>query len=336
MSKPATVATWIAALLWAAGCGDHAAGPADGGDAAMGSSCNPLGSDDCLTPFPSTAFLEQAATATGWRVSLVPEVLPVNTEDVPIDPAFWNRLDGFSSATYVLAYFPEGVDAGDLPPLGDPAQSLEATSPTVIVEVPSGERVPHFAEIDANAKKDEDYRQGLILRPVVRLKAGSRYAVGLKRSLGPAIPPGFQAILDGTPSGNPTLERLRPDYDAIFNALGKAGLAREDLLLAWDFYTASDGTFVEPMQAMVGEALDAVPTITYVVDGVNDYASGDTLRVVTGTFEVPNFLGADGYISDPPEPDGVFTAEFTVLIPRAAENGPLPVLLFGHGIFGSG
>ena len=331
----------LAFLCLAAGCGGGAGGAADGGDGSVagvpGAPCNPLGSGDCLTPFPSTAFLaEDGTTATGWRVALSEDVLPENDDGVLLDPTFWNRFDGFSAATYLLAYFPETVDPSNLPPVDDPAASLEATSPTVIIEVPSGERVPHFAELDANADEDDDDRQGLILRPVIRLKPGVRYAVGLHRSLGPAVPAGFQAVLDGTKTDNEILERLRPGYDDIFAALAKAGLAREDTLLAWDFTTATDAAFVEPMQTMVDDALDAVPTMVYVVDDVDNNPTVNALRVVKGTFEVPNYLGEDGYVADPPERNGTYVAEFTMIIPSVAQTAPVPILLFGHGLFGTG
>lgn len=350
----------VLAIVLGVGCGD------DGGAGAESESesesegevdlsdipdhCNPLSDDDCLAPFPSTAYLApDDSTRTGWRVSLSSEALPANTEDVQLDTARFNAIDGFSAATYFVAYWPGGIDMSGLPPQDDPARSLDAASATVIVDMGTGELVPHFAELDANVETSEN-RQGLILRPVKRLDAGARYAIGISLAVGAAPSRGFQSLLDGTASNHATLERLRPDYDAIFAALEKAGMARDDMAVAWDMRTASDETYVEPMQAMVETGLAAVPDMAYVVTSVEDDVDSNILRLVEGTYDAPNFLldcpnplsvgdlAADRcWVSDPPEADGAYTAEFTLLIPRAAETAaPLPVLLFGHGLFGSG
>ncbi|MEK6606908.1 MAG: hypothetical protein AABZ30_04530 [Myxococcota bacterium] len=351
-------------LALAFGCGSDDDGGGGGAESegelamvdlsAIPEECNPLVGDDCITPYPSSLYLEaDADTATGLRMALPAEILPVNVDGVALDPApLLNTGDGFPAATYMVAYFAQGIDASILPPIDDLAASMAKGSPTIVVDVATGERVPHFAELDANADpercnepgetpEEQCERQGLIIRPVVRLKGGTRYAVGLTRALGPATPPGFQAILDGAPTNHAGLERLRGGYDSIFAALAKAGVARDDLLLAWDFTTGSDERLTGATQAMVEEGLAAVPTMDYTIDddGIEEPEDDENVfRIVKGTFKVPNFMDDDGRIADPPVSDGVYEAEFTVLIPRVADesDAPLPTLLFGHGLFGAG
>src|SRR5690606_19833230 len=102
-------------LALAAACGG---GGEDGG---IPDECDPLGGTTCLMPWPSSAFLEQdAATATGYRVALPAEAMPVNVDGIAVDPAPWNRQDGFSPSGAMLAAFPDGVSAEGLPGHEDP------------------------------------------------------------------------------------------------------------------------------------------------------------------------------------------------------------------------
>ena len=77
------------------------------------------------------------------------------------------------------------------------------------------------------------------------LKGSTRYAVAIKKTLKAAgggelaIPEGFQAILDDEKTSHALLERVRPRYKEIFAALEAKGIAKTDLVVAWDFTTGS-------------------------------------------------------------------------------------------------
>ena len=68
-----TLAGLLTGVLAAPGCGGDES-PADAPDAvpgfAIADACNPLGSDACLMPWPSAAYLRDAETATGVAVDL--------------------------------------------------------------------------------------------------------------------------------------------------------------------------------------------------------------------------------------------------------------------------
>lgn len=160
----------IIASLFAWGCSDDPAGAADAGDpTVIPAACNPLGGPSCLAPWPSSVYLDPADTPTGYRVALPVEAMPVNYEDVSIDPAAYNRYDGFAPSGHMVALFPAGVSSEGLPPHTDPGASLAADSATVVINMDSGERLLHFAEIDMNAVFPED--RALIIRPLVRMTA---------------------------------------------------------------------------------------------------------------------------------------------------------------------
>lgn len=72
--------------------------------------CDPLDERSCLLPFPSNAY------RVDGRVALPAEGTPVNAGGVGIDPAEWNRNDGFSPNAPMLTYI-AGLDpdASNLP-----------------------------------------------------------------------------------------------------------------------------------------------------------------------------------------------------------------------------
>jgi hypothetical protein len=319
--------------------------------------CNPLRSAGaCLLPYPSAIFLEpDASTATGQRMKLTSPMFPRNDKGVAYDPARLDFADGFSPSAAILAYFPERLDGASLPPITDAAQSLSPTSATVIVDMDQGGLVAHFAEVDAQVFKDED-RQSLILRPMTRLATGRRYAVAVTRTTRtlaggpPASPPGWPAIADGSAAGGPDVRAAAQAarMPAIFAALEQAGVAKADVLLAWDFVTASDAGLTASLSSMREQTLAAIGSdgLGFTIASVEDEFSEHALRRVRGTFTVPRFLTqTDISVADAvllrdehgvPKQDGTYEAPFTLILPRSAATGPVKLLLFGHGFLGSG
>jgi hypothetical protein len=324
----------------------------DDGGSGIAAECNPLGGQTCLLPWPSSAFLtEDASTATGYRIDLDTASMPMNIDSLPVDPAFFNRWDGFAPSGPIVALFPKGVSGTGLPHPDRPDESLAATSPIVLVDMDRMERTPFFAEIDQNI---EDVNQrALIIRPLIRLKPSTHYAVGLRNTLTAAdgtpleSPAAFAAVRDGGSFRHP---RFHPEsYDAIFAALAANGLQKEDMVLAWDFRTASDEFLTSDLLTMRDAAQPAIGTA-----GANlsftktPFAADQQLvwKAFSGTFKSPNFLtnneATDSVLrrdsSGKPQMMGMRDANYAVLVPRCAETGtlPIPTIVFGHGLFGSG
>jgi hypothetical protein len=327
-----------------------------GGDdgPAIRAECNPLGGVSCLMPWPSATYMvEDSSTATGFRVDLPAEALPVNINNRAVAPDRLNRWDGFSPSGPIVATFPTGASADGLPPLTDPGASLDASSPIVLVNMDTGERAAFFAEVDMNAP--EPTQRALIIRPVQRLAPGTRYAVGISKAVKAAdggelpIPEAFAAVRDGASYDHPRMAALEPRYDAIFAALEEEGLARDQLVLAWDFVTASDEFLTSDLRAMRDDALPEMGE-----DGANitfqaEELTGDGVRVhklLFGTLTSPNFL-SNGEENDSelvrdasgrPQLDGTRDANFAAIIPQCVTTAtaPIPVMIFGHGLFGTG
>lgn len=322
-------------------------------DDGLSALCNPMRTAGaCALPYPSAVFQEEdATTASGVRNVLPTEIFPKNDAGVPIDPERLNRIDGFSVGSQLLAYFPERLDPSSLPPMSDPEQSLAAGSATVVLDMESGERVAHFSEVDAQIVEDAD-RQSLIVHPLARLAAGRRYAVAVTRAVRtlaggtPTSPPGFQAALAGRGAGELGVKQAAR-MPAIVAALEGAGVPASELVLAWDFVTASDESATGWLRSMRDQTLAQLGDagLGYTIGSVEEDFSEHILRRVRGTFTVPRFLSQTDvsvpeatlvFEGNEPTQDGTYEAPFTLVLPRAAQNGPVKLLLFGHGFLGAG
>ncbi len=312
--------------------------------------CELLG-DECLLPLPSDALtVDDPTTATGRRVALPAAALPANSAGVALDVSRQNRADGFSPGSAALALIP-GVDpAGSaLPPITDIARSLAADSGSVIVDATTGERWPHWAELDANATDPQ--RQGLFLRPAQNYPNGHRIVIGLRNLVdesGTAIPPtdAFLALRDRLETEVPEIEARRPAMERVFADLEAAGVAREDLVLAWEFTVISTESLTGPLVHMRDDAFgilgDDAPAFT--VDSVTRNGD-DTYTIIEGTYDVPLYLTGEGepgsslnLAGDPdlPEVNGTFASVYRCMISdNTTADDPGGGVIYGHGLLGT-
>ena len=348
----------VAASLALASCAVLAAcGGDDGLTLPVDDRCNPLGHDHCMAPWPSSVFeVDDATAATGHRLAIPAGTLIPNIDGISADPTPWNRADGFSAAAAIVTAFPGGVDPANLVDQTRFADSLGEASPTVLLDLTTGERVAHFAEVDVPAAATPD-DQALYLRPAARLIGGHRYAVGLRTSLrskaGGPLPrsAGFQAILDGEVTSHPLLERARPRLEAAVAALEAAGIPRAELLAAWDFTVASDEHVRRWTTAARDRALTELGRNPQTVRVVSDQpvdTGAQIRRRIDGFITAPLFLSQDGAYAPGTDlvigSDGLpayqkmYEIPFTAIIPACAYRATAPVgmMIYGHGLNGSG
>jgi hypothetical protein len=316
--------------------------------------CNPLGANACMTPWPSSAFeVDDATTATGRRLAIPERALPVNIDGLPTDPTEWNRADGFSPAAPMVMSFPTSVDPTLLPPADNMDLSLAANSPTVLLDMTTGQRVAHFAEVDVQA--DVPGSQALLIRPAERLAGGHRYAVAITDRLTAPdgeplpVPPGFAALRDGRHTDHELLEQLRPRFGDVLEALDEAGFPADDLVVAWDFTVASDAFITADLTAARDRALAAMTghPLTYTIKTDAPLDDGTQIRrKITGTFQAPLILTNGGAFSAGtviardadglPAVQGFYDVPFTASIPACAYDATSPVamVMYGHGLLG--
>jgi len=316
--------------------------------------CDPLVPSYCAAPFPSNVFtVEDEGTPTGRRVQLAQELLPADAAGTAPLPDPWNELDGFSPGIAISTHFPAvtpgSLEASNTATAINIARSLEDDSPTVLLNAATGERVPHWVDLDATGT--DDSTRMFMLRPAVRLEASTRYIVairGLLDDAGSPIPAteGFAALRDRTPSDDAAINDRRPLYGDIFMHTTEAGLDRDTMQLAWDFTTASQANNTAWMVHMRDEGLDLVGAEgpSYTITSVDDNwdKEGRIAHRIFLEMEVPMYLdqaaplanlqfGDDGM----PEPNGTAMFEVEILIPASASTTPVRPLQYGHGLLGS-
>lgn len=70
---------------------------------------------NCITPWPSSIYeIEDPATATGRRLDIPEDALPLSTDGIQIDPVHFNSMDGFSAAAPIITAFETGIDPSNL------------------------------------------------------------------------------------------------------------------------------------------------------------------------------------------------------------------------------
>jgi hypothetical protein len=341
--------------------------PDQGGTGERG--CDPLAPSYCGFPYPNDYWtVTDSTTPTGLRLALPSEIMPVNRSGERTDPAPFNEMDGFSAALAAMTHMPGATVAG-LPTPATIEASLALDSPTVILDAETGERLPHWVDLDAyvvEAKRrieqgeDEpdfsisrplaalEQERALMLRPAVRPEDGRRYIVAIRRvrdargdPLAPS--PAFQSLRDETVTDDAALEARREHFEEIFSTLESAGIQRDDLQLAWDFTTASRENNTGAMVAIRDDALarfpDGVPYEIEVKD--EDVREGIACRLEI-SFEMPLYVTQGGAgallnLDDDglPEQNGSFTYNAALVVPTSAQSVPAPLVQYGHGQLGA-
>jgi hypothetical protein len=318
-------------------------------DSASAAFCDPIVPERCMLPFPNDYFtVADPGSRTRRRINFTPDALPKNTSGVPLEAAELNRADGFSPGSALLLWMATAdLTRSGAPAINDIGRSLEKDSPIVIIEGGTGRRWPLWAERDLLSAPGS---QSVIVRPAVNFRDGHRYVVAVRRLVdagGNAVPPSpaFAAYRDGTCTTDATFESRRPAMERNFRTLQAAGIARDDLQLAWDFTVASTESLTGRMTHIRDDAFaflgNGAPTFT--VTSVQENPAAEFRRRVKGTFEVPLYLtgnggpgqrfalGPDGLPQRQPLP---FTATFTCNLPNSGVAGPARMSLYGHGLLG--
>ena len=314
--------------------------------------CDNLNPIHCMLPFPSDAFLrEDNSTVTGLRVNYAENTLPVSGslsdrgESVQIESL--NYLDGMSPTTQIMTAFstlPDLTGVADQHSIG---LSLEDGHSTILLNLDSGEKVPHWVEIDARA--DDETATIVFIRTIVQLDPNTAYGVGIS-GLNVTASVAFQAILDGLETDAPDVESRQDSMADLISSISDAGHNTSNLKAAWQFHTASLDSIVGPMLSMRADALEKLGE-----DGIDctieknetDWMDDTVLdfRRIKGTYTVPQYLEWQ----NPPSristdangvPQFVEYAEipFTLVIPSvlAEKNKSGPLVVFGHGFLGDG
>ena len=347
------------------------AAPAAAGAATPAADCQPF-AEPCLLPYPNNLFTKADPTsATGLRVDLPQAAMPTNTNGVQVSVAPYDRNDGFSPGSSIIARVPgldnqAAFDQTNPVRLTDLSQTYAPNAPIVVIDAVTHQRQLIWAELDSNA--GDPQHTTLLIHPAKNLTYGHRYVVALrnlKDAAGQklAAPDWFAKLRDHNPLPK-SMRDQRTRYRSIFKSLKKAGIKRKTLYAAWDFTVASSRSLTSPMLSIRDDAFaqlgdtnlsdlqvqGGVPA--FQVTSVQNFTPAQNprlLREVLGTFTVPCYLTTSGcaigggfnHSSSGPDatptqlPGNTGTAQFDCIVPRAAEGSPARASLYGHGLLGS-
>ena len=327
--------------------------------------CDAFASRACLMPFPNDMNLtvRDKKSRTGLRLLLPAKAMPANKSCKRITTGDYNRQDGFSPGQTIVVnvkglHTQKAFSRSKLVPLDDLGQSFAKRAGVVVINAKTRKRQLIYAELDTNAKSAS--QRMLLIHPGKNFDEGARYIValrGLRTASGKKIKPskGFAALRRGKGA-----KRLRKRYKGIFKTLERAGIAKGNLTLAWDFTIASERGLTARMLKIRNDAFAQLgdnnladgkvegSAPKYTITKVVDNPDAQILRRISGTFTVPCYLNVQGcppgarfhYSSKKKDalptqlPGNTQTAKFECAIPRAALTSPAHASLYGHGLLG--
>ncbi|MBK9070872.1 MAG: hypothetical protein IPL79_07730 [Myxococcales bacterium] len=346
MSKRLLFAAMAACL--AAGC-DGASEPAN--PCSLFSDGSP---GTCLSPWPSLEYLaEDRDTATGFHIDINSGAMPVNYDNVAADSSPFALYDGFAPTGPILVGFASGVSAEGLIGPDDIAQSVAPGASILLLDLETGQRLPYFAEPDAGASSARE--QLLIIRPVTRLPAASRMLVVITSQVraadGSALvrPPAFDALVRGASFDHPAFARMQAHFPAWHDAIDAQAVAMSEVVLAWEFVTASDEMLTRDLTVMSGLALNYLQDLSASqgFEVVEETPLDDGVKhLLFGSFDSANFLSGEDRLeasvlvrddAGAPTLQGAREASLVVIVPKCIDTAPaqLPVIMLGHGVFGA-
>ncbi len=364
----------LALLAILAGCSDDSdlgvwLLDADANVPAPPAACDPITPTYCGFPYPNDYWsVEDPATASGRRLALPDVIMPANTSGQRSSPSAFNEMDGFSPGISAMTHLPGATVTGLATPdsIGD---SLLPDSPTVLVNASTGERVPHWVDLDeyvvqAKLRVDDGIsppnftigrdidelraEQAFMLRPAVRLDDATRYIAAVRRVVDGngdvlSASPAFMELRDLLPSEDDVVRSRRGHFEDIFAILQGSGVDRGDLQVAWDFTTASRDNNTHAMVHIRDEALATYPEgVSYSVEVRNESLIDGMACRLEITFDMPLYmtqgetggllnLGADGL----PAQNGTYPYAAALIVPMSAQTEAAPLVAFGHGQLGA-
>ena len=314
---------------------------------------------DCLLPWPNNAFtVASKKTVTGRKLAISSRVDPTNVKGVHPSTKYVNQGDGFSPGSVIMTYVPSlNLVASHVASSTDIGSSLDSNAPIVVLDTATGQRVPYFAELDAQTTNTAE--QLLLIHPAVALTEAHRYAVVLRdlmdnsaQSIAPLA--STTAAWNATPKSSARMQYIaKVLHTDLASVIGST-----EPYMAWDFTVASEKSLASPALTMHTLAYSWLTTHHLTHNGITvssaSYAPAFTVtssttsngvRDVHGTFEVPLFLKNTTPFSamkvnhaGNPVINGkkTWTANFICVLPSTiSPSGAALPTVYGHGLLGS-
>ncbi len=294
--------------------------PANAGFLTNPAGCDPIDPAQCMLPYPNDWFTRaDSSSATGRRLDLNILATPRNVAGLPINPADYNRSDGFSAGSTILTVVPGMTKNSDLAASGlptdvnmglnDSSTSNPSQLGVILFDATTGQVWPVWAEIDhytaeagvVPAGATGAVQQDLMIHPARNLLDGHRYVVALRDLTtdgGSVAKPSsaFESYVNAylhppAPSaGSLGLGAIVPadartaHMDRVFEDLAQqpswnVSTDPSQLYLAWDFTTASTQNVTGRLLAIRDDAFRQLGETKAQVDAGQDAGSAPQFTV---------------------------------------------------------
>jgi hypothetical protein len=304
--------------------------------------------DTRLSPFPDDIWLvEDSETATGKR-------LEIPNPDRPNDVTGLlgglinanNDLDGWSFLGHAVVPLPAAPDPASLP-LTDVA-SVDPLATVGLFDVEEGsatfgERVPIDILIKSATNADDEEEHNLIVVPTRALTPRHEHALIVSRrafadpsrAFGPSE--FFSRVTDPEAELATTEEeRLAPIATDLLERASRLSppIRPDDVALALRFTVRSDDTVPDDL-LFIRDKLQAEPPPTFTIDSVETMEPESPVHsLIRGTWQAPSWAGGPIMARDADgNPDLIGTQDigFVMTLPKAVDNGPVPLVMYQHG-----
>ena len=180
--------------------------------------CDDVNPHHCMLPFPAPAFLVQdETTMTGYRIDISGEAIPDSGSVESGAFHMLNRLDGYSPSTQIFTTFDVVPDISGLAGHNSIGNSLSDNHETVLINLETGEKLPHWVELDQRSQDDE--HTFVYVRTVEGLSHDTSYGVGYRNLIdadGNSVEgsQAFVALRDGLSTDSEQIEGQRSQYES--------------------------------------------------------------------------------------------------------------------------
>ena len=303
-----------------------------------------------LAPFPDDAFLVEEPG--GGRHLAIP--VPDGPSDVQAifggllrgDAA---TLDGFSPLAHWVIELSDPVDPASVPLT--PAASLDPLATIRLYDVTSesaafGRRIPFRVEPRSDTSAMGVASHTLLIFPSIPLEPRHRYGLIITRRVlaDPTRPfamsPAMSAcLLQESGPVSPECQRLVEVSRALLGVSGAEGLPLEaDEVALVLRATIGDTSHIPDDQVAVKEQMVAAPPPAYAITSVTPGTGGQVAAIVSGTWQAPDWREGRHFKRDDagrPVPARTRPVPFTLVLPEAALQAPVPIVMYQHGNPGS-
>lgn len=303
-----------------------------------------------FVPFPDDVWTrDDSSSATGVRLELPQEtrgVFRAFLRDM-------NRLDGFSPIGHFVVALSAAPDPATLPRTA--AESLDASAAVGLFDVDAdsptfAQRVPFQLKVRDDTTPSGLRAHTLLIFPSIPLRPGGRYGLVMTRGVrsrdGRAFAPSpfmAAALAGAVPGESAVTGRVRALAAGVLDMLSSRvtpAIAAADVALVLRVTVRTTDDLPADMLAMRAEIRAAgMPAVS--IDRIEPGLPSQSAvaAVVYGTFEAPDFRDGLFFRRDTgtglPVRVRTQAVPFVLALPRAALNGPVPIVMYQHGSPGS-